>query len=107
MSLTECDLIFTGLHGPYVCHSPRSDDLDIRRKCFDTKFETNLVITFTGCTMADSNSVFFTCNFNKFLGNCRTCHRGTKQIFMFVYSTCLYTRHYIIVTEIINNIFNI
>ena len=37
MSLAECELIITGLHGPYICHSPRSDDLDVRSKCFDTK----------------------------------------------------------------------
>ena len=107
MSLTEGNLIFTGLHGPYICHSPWSNDLDVRSKCFDSEFETDLVITFTGSTVADCNGIFFTCDLNKFFCDCRTCHRSSEKIFVLVYSACLYARHYVIVAEIINNVFDI
>ena len=72
-----------------------------------TKFETDLVVTFTGSTMADSNSVFFTCDLNEFLGDRRTGHGGSEQIFVLVYSACLYAWHDVVVAEIINDIFNV
>ena len=42
-------------------------------KCFDTKLETDLVISFSGSTVADGNSAFLTCNLNELLGNDRSC----------------------------------
>ena len=36
----------------------------IRSQCFDRKLKTDLVISFSGCTVADSNSTFFSCNLN-------------------------------------------
>ena len=57
-------LVFTGFHLPEICHSPRSNDLDVWSKCCDTKLETNLVISFTSSTVADCYSTFFSCNFN-------------------------------------------
>ena len=51
--VTVFNLIFPGLHGPYVGHSPRSDDLQIRSKGFDAKLETDLVVAFSGCAVAE------------------------------------------------------
>ena len=107
MSLAECKLVITRLHGPYICHSPWSNDLDIRSKCLDTQFKTDLIVTFTGSTVADGNGVFLTCDFDKLFGDSRTCHRSSEQIFVFIYSTGLYTWHDIVFTEIIYDVFNI
>ena len=105
--VTVFNLIFPGLHGPYVGHSPRSDDLQIRSKGFDAKLETDLVIAFSGCAVADGGSAFFSCNLYQFLCDCRACHRGAEQIFVLIDSACLYTRHNIFVAEFVDNIFNI
>ena len=45
--------------GFQIPFSPRRDDFHIRSQCFDSKFETNLVITFTSRTVSDSISAFF------------------------------------------------
>ena len=58
MCLAVCDLIFTGLHVPFVI-SPGSDDLYIRSKCLDRKLETDLVVSFSGSAVADRNCAFF------------------------------------------------
>ena len=107
MSFTIIDLVFTGLHCPYICHTPWSDDLDVRSKSFDTKLETDLVISFSCCTMADSNSAFFTCNLNQFFSDCRTGHGSSEKVFVLVCRICLYARSDIIVAEFINNVFDI
>ena len=107
VSLAECNLIFTGLHGPDICHTPWCDDLDIRCKGFDSKLETDLVISLTGSAVADGNSVLFSGNFNQFLCNSRTCHGCTQEIFVFVYSTSLYAWYDEIVAELIYDIFDI
>ena len=107
MSLTELDLIFTGLHGPQICHTPWSNDLDVRSESLDAKLETDLVISFTGSTMADSNGTLFTCDFNQLLGNDRTSHGSSEKIGMLVYSTSLYTRHDEIIAELIDDILDI
>ena len=107
VSFTELDLIFTGLHGPQICHTPWSDDLDVRSKSFDTKLETDLVISFTCSTVADCNSAFFTCDLNQFLGDNRTCHGSSEKIGMLIYSTSLYAWHDEIIAELVNDIFNI
>ena len=107
MSFTVINLVFTGLHCPYICHTPWSDDLDVRSKSFDTKLETDLVISFSCCTMADSNSAFFTCNLNQFLSDCRTSHGSSEKVFVLVNSSGFYTRNNEVITEFIDDIFNI
>ena len=64
--LSVCDLCLTGIHLPLVI-TPRSNDFDIRSKCFDTKLETDLVISFSCSTVADCNSVFFSGDLYQFL----------------------------------------
>ena len=103
MSLTELDLIFTGLHGPQICHTPWSNDLDVRSESLDAKLETNLIISFTGSTMADSNGTLFTCDLNQLLGN----DGSSEKIGMLVYSTSLYTRHDEVIAELIDDILDI
>ena len=77
MLLAVFDLILTGLHGPYVSHTPWSDDLDVRSQCLDRQLKTDLVISLTGSTVADGNSAFFTCDINQSLCDCRTSHGST------------------------------
>ena len=102
MLLAVFDLILTGLHGPYVSHTPWSDDLDVRSKSFDTKLETDLVISFSCCTMADGNSAFFTCNLNQFLSDCRTSLGSSEKVFVLVNSSGFYTRNNEVITEFID-----
>ena len=42
---------------------------------------------------------------NEFLCDNRTCHGSTKQIFVLIYGTCLYTRYNVVITELVCNIF--
>ena len=77
MLLAVFDLILTGLHGPYVSHTPWSDDLDVWGKSFNRQLKTDLVISLTGSTVADGNSAFFTCDVNQSFGNSRTSHGST------------------------------
>ena len=107
MFLAVLNLVITGLHGPYISHSPRSDDLQVRSQSFDCQLKTDLVITFTGSTVADCNSIFFTCNLYQTFCNCRTGHRSSQKIFIFVYGMCLNARYDVIVGKIIYDIFNI
>ena len=62
MRLAVFDFCFTGIHIPLVI-TPCSDDFKVRSKCLDAEFETNLVVSFSGCTVADSGCAFFSCNF--------------------------------------------
>ena len=106
MCLAVFNFGFTGIHCPFIT-SPSCNNFQIRGKCFDTEFETNLVISFSGSTMADSSSAFFSCNFNKTFCNNRTSHRSTKKVFVLIYGMSLYTRNYIFITELIDNILNV
>ena len=106
MSLTIIDFILTRLKLPFIA-SPRSNYLNVWSKCFDSQLETNLVISFTCSTVADSNGTFFSSNFNKLGCNAWTSHSSTKKIFVLVYGTCLYARNNVVIAEIINDIFNI
>ena len=104
---TVSQLVFTGLHGPYIGHSPRSDYFDIRSKGFDAELETDLVISFTGSAVADGNSTFFSCDLNEFFCDNRTCHGSTEQVFILINSACFYARHDEVFTELVDNVFDI
>ena len=105
--LAVFDLFFAGIHGPYIRHSPWSDDLKIRRQRLDAKLETDLVVTLAGCTVADCRSAFLSCNLNQCLSDRRTCHRGSEQVFILVDSVSLYAWYDIVIAEIINDILDI
>ena len=51
--LAVFNLILAGLHGPYIGHTPGSDDFDIRGQGLDAQFKTNLVIALAGSAVAD------------------------------------------------------
>ena len=101
------DLIFAGLHGPEVCHTPWSDDLDVRSESLDTKLETDLVVSFSCRAVADGNSAFLAGDLNKLLRDGRTRHGCAEQICILIYSACLYARHDEILGKFIYDIFNI
>ena len=98
--------IFAGLKLP-VRITPGCDHADIGCKSLKCKLETDLVVSFAGCTVADGSCAFFSCNLNKTLGDSRTSHGCSKEIFVLVYCMSLNTRYYVIVTEIICYIFYI
>ena len=102
-----CDLIFPGLHGPQIGHSPGSNDLDIRSQSADAELKTDLVISFTGCAVADGDSAFFSGDLYQTFGNGRTGHSGSQQIFIFIDCVRLYAGQNVVVAEIIYDIFNI
>ena len=77
VSLAVLDLVFTGLHGPNVGHSPGSDDLQIGSQSLDTQLETDLVVTLTGSAVADGGSAFLAGYFYQSLGDGGTSHRST------------------------------
>ena len=100
------DFIFAGLHFPCV-QSPGSDDFHFRSKCFDCQFETNLVITFTCCTVADRCCAFCFRDFNHSLSNDGTSHGCTQQVFAFIYSVCFYTGVNSVCDEFFYQIFDV
>ena len=107
MLLTEFDLILTGLHFPYISHTPRSDDLQIRGESLDAELKTDLVISFTGRAVADRGSTFLAGDLYETLCNGRTGHRGAEQIAVLIDSACLYARHNEIIAELILDVFNV
>ena len=107
MCLAVVDLILAGFHGPDIGHTPWCDDADIRGQRLDAKLETDLVVAFAGSAVADSRSAFFSGNLHQSLCHARTGHGCTQQVLVFINCICLYARYNIIITEIINNIFNI
>ena len=107
MCFTEFDLIFTRLHCPYICHTPWSNDLDVRSESLDAKLETDLVISFTGSAVADGNRTFFSCDLKEFFSDNPTCHGGTEQVFILINSACLYARHDEVFTALVDNDFDI
>ena len=72
-----------GVHLPSVI-TPGGYDLDIRRKRLDAEFKSYLIISFTGCTVADRDSIFFACYLNKLSGDRGTGHCSTHQVFMLI-----------------------
>ena len=106
MCLAVFNLGFTGIHCPLVI-SPGCNNLDIRSEGFNTQLKTNLVVTLSGSAVADSGSTFFSCNFNQLLCNQRSCHGSTEQILVLIDSVCLNTGNDVVVTELVNDIFNV
>ena len=82
---------FTRIHLPCI-KSPRSDDFKIGSKSLYCKLKTNLVVSFSCCTVADSCCAFLTSDFNKSFCDDGSCHWCTEKIFSFVNSVSLYTR---------------
>ena len=101
------DLVFPGLHGPQVCHTPWSDDLDIRSQRFDGKLKADLVIALTCCAVADCDSSLFPCDLNETLCDGRAGHSCTDQVFVLIYCVSLHAGNDVIVAEIIHDIFYI
>ena len=100
------DLFLTGVHSPLII-SPSCNDLQIGCKCFDTKFKTDLVITFTCCTVADCCSTFLTSDLYKSLCDTGTSHGCSKQVFIFIYCVSHNTGNDVFITEDICNILDI
>ena len=86
--LAVFDFGFTGIHFPLVT-SPGSDDFDVGSQSLDTKLKTNLVVTFSGCTVADSDSSFLLCNLNKTACDNRTRMGSSQKVFALIHSACL------------------
>ena len=100
-------LILTGLEGPDIRHTPRSDDIKIRCQCLDGQLETNLIIALTGRTMTDGLRALLPGDLNQLLRDRRTCHRGTEQVLVLVGCIGLETRKHIVVAEVIRDILDV
>ena len=97
------DFGFTGIHRPLVA-PPCGNDLQVRSKRFDTKFKSDLIITFAGRPVADRCSAFFPGNLHKTFCDDRTGHRCPKQIFVLIYSMSLYAGNNVFVTKFVNDV---
>ena len=87
MSLCVVDFLLARLNIP---NTPRSDDLHIGSKCLDCQLKTNLIVAFTGTTVADSISAFLLGDLNQTLCDAGTCMGRTEQI-LFILSASLQT----------------
>ena len=100
VGLAVVDLILTGLHGPYVCHSPGGNNFQIRG-------QADLIIAFSRRTVTDGRGSFLSRNLHQLFGDAGAGHGGSQQIFVFVDCTCLNTGNNIVVTEVIHNVLDI
>ena len=100
------DLGLAGIESPLFV-SPRSDDLEIGSESLDPEFKTYLVVSFTGCTVADSGSSLFSCYLYKPFCDKGPCHRCAQKVLILINSACLYAGHDVIVTEFICYIFDV
>ena len=107
MLFAKFNFIFPGLHGPYIGHTPGSDNFQIGGEGFDGKFKTDLIVSFSRSAVADSGGIFLPGNFHQTFCDTGASHGSSQQIFVFVYGACLYTRHNIIVAKFIDDIFNV
>ena len=105
--LAVLDLILAGLHGPDICHTPRSDNLQIRSESFDTQFKTDLVISLSCGAVADRCGAFLAGDLYQPLRDDRTGHGCSEKVFVLVYSARLHAGHDVFVTEFVDDIFNI
>src|SRR5699024_4577524 len=105
--LTVCDLVLTGLHGPYVCHTPGGDDLDIGSKGLDAKLETDLVVAFSGSAVADGYGVLFAGDLHQLPRDSGTGHGGSQEILVLIYGAGLHAGHDKFIAELVYNIFNV
>ena len=101
------DLVFTGLHFPYVRHSPGSNDPDVGSKGLDAQLKTDLIVALSGSTVADGGCVFLAGDLNETLGNGWTRHGCAKEIFVLVDRSGLYAGHDVFITEFVDDVFNI
>ena len=105
--LAVFNLILAGLHGPYIGHTPGSDDLDVGGQGLDAQLKTNLVVSFAGGAVADGNSPFFAGNFHQALGDGGAGHGSTQEVLILIDRVGLHAGHDVIFTEIVHHIFNI
>ena len=107
MLFTVFNLFFTGIHGPDIGHTPWSDDLKVRSQRLNAQFKTDLVVSLAGCAVADCGCTLFSCNLYQFFCDCGTRHRGSQQVFVLIDSVGLYAGNDVMITEIIDNVFDI
>ena len=97
------DLFLTALDVPFT---PGSDDGHVGGKRFDRQFKTNLVVSFSGATVADCISTLGKCDLCQTFRNWRTCQRCAQQVF-FVHSAGFDGRNDVFVDKFICQIFHI
>ena len=105
--LAVLDLILTGLHGPDICHSPGSDDLQVRSQSLDAELEADLVISFSCRAVADRCRALLAGNLDELLCDQRAGHRGAEQVFVLIDSARVDAGHDVVVSEFIDDVFNI
>ncbi len=105
--LAVLDLFFTGIHGPYIGHSPGSDDLEVGCQGLDAELETDLIISLAGRAVADRGRAFLAGDFHELLRDHGSCHGSAEQIFILIDSVRLYAGNDVLITELIDHIFNI
>ena len=98
------DFVLTALEFP---SSPRSDNLHIRSISLDSKFKTNLVVTLTCATVANSVSALGFSNFYKSFSNDRTSERCAEEVLALINCACLNGRNDVIVNKLLVKVFNV
>ena len=106
MCLAVFDFGFTGVHRPLVV-SPCSNNFNIGSKSLDAQLKTDLVVSFSGRAMADSGCALLAGDLNQLLCNQRSCHGSAEQILVFIDSVCLYAGNDVIVTEFVDDVFDV
>ena len=107
VGLAVFDFVFPRLKCPEVCHTPGSDNFDIRSQSLDSKLKTDLIIALAGRAVADRDSTFLACDFDEFLYDSRAGHGSSEQVLVLIDCACLYARHNEIFREIVVNVLNV
>ena len=107
MGLAVFDFVFPRLKRPEVCHTPGSDNFDIRSQSLDSQLKTDLIIALAGSTVADRDSALLAGDFDELLYDSRASHGSTEQVLVLIDSAGLYARHNEIFREIVVNVLNV
>ena len=102
LGIVNC--LLTGLNIPLT---PGSDDLQIGGQSLYSGLEANLVITFAGGAVGDSNRTLFAGNFYQTAGDQRTGKGSTQQIFTLINSAGLHGGVNVIGYKLITQVLNI
>jgi len=97
------DFLITALNIPFT---PRGNNLHFRSKVHNRKLKTDLIVALACAAVANSVCVFGLSNFNKSLCDYGSRKACTEEITLII-CTRLHGRNYIIINELVCQIFNV
>ncbi len=98
------DFVFPGFHGPYIRHSPGSDDLQVGSQSLNAQFKADLVVALACGSVAYSCGSLFSGDLHQLFGDGGTGHGGAQQVFVLIDGTGLDAGHDVVLAEFIHDV---